>query len=468
MPEPLREALAGNRAAPRRTPLSTPAQTLLITMAGVTMLLLLACAAQAKGPDAALTLPKVLQQAIARSYELKISKLEEEISEQRLLEARAMYLPTLSLRLTNEYLHDLGNQPAGTVSVGETVIAGGGSTYQHSLSLYAGYQLYDFGARALKYENAGRAVHIARLAGRQELADLKLRVLSLYGQCLKALRNIEAWSLRLAMHSEIYHLAERLHGAGETGRVEVGEAAIAVADTLQTLQSWRLELGRLLQELAYHTGESYEPDRTVLADLQEPLPPATLPDVRNLPEVKALGVTIEQKEAEYRIALRRWLPSLNLYSSYRMYGNDQASFKDSFEAMEERNATIGLVVDWNLFNGFRDHAEAVRLERELARARLERAKRLAEKKRELAILAETSRQHAHNRESWRSFRKRLENQARLAGRLADQQIIDRISWLKLQAGQVEKRLALELADLDRRINTLHLRFLAEAAKEVEP
>ncbi|MBI5558721.1 MAG: hypothetical protein HY885_13900 [Deltaproteobacteria bacterium] len=48
-------------------------------------------------------------------------------------------------------------------------------------------------------------------------------------------------------------------------------------------------------------------------------------------------------------------------------------------------------------------------------------------------------------------------------RLADRQILDRISWLLQLDEQLEKQLTLELAAVDRAMNTLHLRMLAKGA-----
>ena len=134
---------------------------------------LLACLLQAASGGKAfaqvLRFEEILQQSIAHSYDLKVRGLEVEIGQQRLNEAKAMYLPNVTLRLTDEYLADLNRDGAGTIAVGDTIISGNESVYQNSLSLYAHYLLYDFGARTLKYQNAERDLQVAGFQADQSL-----------------------------------------------------------------------------------------------------------------------------------------------------------------------------------------------------------------------------------------------------------------------------------------------------------
>ena len=200
---------------------------------------------------------EILRESVAHSFDLKISGLEVEIGQQRLNEARAMYYPELSLRLTDEYLADLNRNGAGTVAVGDTIISGNESAYQNSLSLNADYLLYDFGARSRKYENAERDLQVAGLQADQSLIDFKDKVLETYGSGLILYKQIAVWQVLLEQRNEIFRLTQRLHQAGDVGKTELGNAAIAVAEAVQTLESFRLEFEGSLQDLSFLTGESY-------------------------------------------------------------------------------------------------------------------------------------------------------------------------------------------------------------------
>jgi len=424
---------------------------------------LLAFMSPCHGQAQDLSFAEILEQALVNSYDLKISGLDVEINEQRLAEARAMYFPTLSLRFTNEYLHDLSNDATGTVAVGETIISGNESTYQHSVALSAQYLLYDFGARPLKYRNVQRNVVLAQHAAAQRLIDLKVDVLSLYGTGLQLQKKIETWSVLLIQRKKMYQYTQRLVAAGNQGKLEQGNAAIAVAEALQTCETLRLEMAEVLEKLSYYTGNSYQLADVSFKDFPGTNRPNVMADVGNLPEIKAYDMAIEQKKAEYEIALRQWLPTLTLYSTYYMYGSDPVNYARSLENLEERNATIGVMLNMNLFNGFSDQAKAARLQKELRRLQVEKAKKVAEDEQKIRTLERKNILSEQGLEDWRAYRVTLEEQGDMGERLAEQQILDRISWLQQKDAQLEKQLTLELAGIERSMSALHLQIMAEGA-----
>lgn len=374
-----------------------------------------------------------------------------------------MYLPTLSMRLANEYLYDLSKDATGTVAVGDTLISGNESTYQDSFSLSAGYLLYDFGTRSLKYQNAERDVQVARFLADQALVDLKGQALAVYGRGLILHKQLAAWRILLGQRNEVYRLTERLQAAGTMGKVELGNAGILVAEAVQTLASYQLELEGVAQDLAFLSGQTYETLGLEFADLQPAVLSEAQSDVRNLPEIKGYAVQIEKKKTECQIARRAWLPNLNLYSSYHLYGNDPSSAVDSFAGLRERNATVGIVMDVNLFNGFSDRAKAERLQKELRRLEVEREKKIADKKRLVNTLAEKSAIYKQYADDWQSFRGTLAEQGVMTERLAGQQIINRVSFLEQQGKQLEKALDLQVKQVEGDMNALQLQMLAGAS-----
>jgi outer membrane protein TolC len=427
------------------------------------LLLFLHFIAPCRGQAQELNFPDVLDQAVANSHDLKISGLDVEIGEQRLAEAGAMYWPALFLRFGNEYLHDLSKDATGTVLVGDTLISGNESTWQHSASLTAEYLLYDFGARPRKYKNVERGVLLAEHAKAQRLIDLKVDVLTLYGNGLRVQKKMGIWSGLLSLRREVYRFTQRLVEAGNRGRLDQGHAAIAVAEALQTCETLRLEMTAVLEKLSYYTGGSYPPAGVRFVDLPPDSGETRAAAVGNLPEIRAYDVAIAQKQAEYEVAWRQWLPTLTLYSAYHMYGNDPANFGSSIEDLSEKNAVIGVVLKMNLFNGFSDRAKAARLHTELRRLQVEKARKAAEYEQEMRTLTQKNMLAAQGLDDRRAFQVALEEQSGMGERLAGQQILDRISWLRQQEEQMEKQLTLELAAVDRAVNALHLRLLSEGA-----
>lgn len=431
----------------------------------ISMVILLTLLSGGSAQAQTLTFTEVLQQAIDHSFDLKIGGLEVEISEQRRLEARAMYFPTLSLRLSNEYLRDLSQEAVGTVAVNDTLISGDASTFQDSLALSAGYQLYDFGARQLKYQIAEQEVQAARLLASQALVDLKGQTLAVYGRGLLLGKRLAAWRTLLGLRTEAYRLTERLRAAGVSGQVELGSAAILVAEAVQSIGAVQLEMEAVGQELAFLTGQTYSVQGLDFADLPAAALAGQPADVQNLPEIKAYGVRIAQKKTEYQLARQAWLPSLNLYSSCRLYGSDPANALDAFTALRERNATVGLVLDMNLFNGFSDQAKAERLEREVQRLTVERQKKVAEAERRCNTLGGQATRYQQSSADDQALRAALAEQGVMSERLAGQQLIDRLALLEEQARQVEKGLALELKAVEGMMNSLHLQIIAEGGTQ---
>ncbi len=428
---------------------------------GVVIFLFFIFMAPCFGQTQDLNFSEILEQALFHSYDLKIGWLEKKIRGERLAEVKATYYPTLSLGFTNEYLHDLGKGDVNTVSVGETIISGNESTFQHSVALTGQYLLYDFGARGLKFQNAERDIELAQHTTAQRLIDLKIEVLLLFQTGLQLQKKIEAESDILGLRKEVYQFTLRLVESGSKDKPAQGMAAIAVAQALQNCEALQLEMVTELEKLAFHTGKNYQMTEVRFNDFPEQTGTYAMADISKLPEIMAYDVAIEQKKAEITIAQRNWLPTLSLYSSYRMYGNDRDSFLNSFESLEEKNVTIGLMVKMNLFNGFSDEAKAKRLEKELEKLQIEKAKQVAKDEYKVRTLEQKSRLFEQGLENSNAYRAALNDQGTMGKRLSGQQMIDRISLLQQKEAQMEKHLILALADVERCVNALQLQILAE-------
>ena len=146
-------------------------------LAGALALLLLSLPCPVAGET--LTFDRVRAAAEEKSLDLAILEAEVRIRRGRLAEEGAAYYPTLGLRLNDEYFHDLGAN-GETTAIGDTVISGAASTYQHSLTVSAGYELLDFGARRGRVEGAGHALDQAAFDLEAARRQLALDILDLY------------------------------------------------------------------------------------------------------------------------------------------------------------------------------------------------------------------------------------------------------------------------------------------------
>ena len=402
----------------------------------------------------------VLKQALSHSYDLKASRLEIEISKEQFNEAQAIYYPTLTLRFNEEYIHNFDGNLSNTVSVGETIIPGNESTFQNSVVLSGQYLLYDFGKRKLTYQNAQRDILLSKYTSEQRRIDYAIEVLYAYGTGLQLQKKIETGSAVSALRKYIYQFTKLLVESGTKGKLEQGIAAIGMADALQNCDALRLELIDIVEKLSFYTGREYQTADVQFSNFPDQADTAVLSDTPMPPGIRAYNVAIEQKKAEIDIARRHWLPTISLYTSYRMYGNNKDNFVESVENLEEKNATIGFSVNMNLFNGFGDEAKVRRLENELKKLEVEKAKEMAENDHKVQTLIQKgilSEQCLKNESAYRIV---LNTQEIVEKRLSGPQVLDRISLLQRKEEQIEKLLSLALADVDRCMNTLQLKILA--------
>jgi hypothetical protein len=115
----------------------------------------------------------VIGRVIANSYDIQISRIDKQIGRHKRSQAMAQYLPVVSIRLNDEYYKDLTHP-------NDTIIHTDVTGFKNYLSFNADYNLFDFGAREMRYINASRDIKIAEYAITQQLIDTKTNTLFVY------------------------------------------------------------------------------------------------------------------------------------------------------------------------------------------------------------------------------------------------------------------------------------------------
>ena len=408
-----------------------------------------------------LELEAVLLQAEKNAHDLKIARTDVEISRHRLGEVRSLYYPSLDFLFYNEYVYVPEKNEQGIVSVGKSVSTTLESTYQHSLVASLNYQLYDFGARRLKYQNAQREMEIARLNLSRSRLDLRIQVLESYGRGLRLWRRLESVQRILELRKEIYRNAQQLKEAGTVGQRQMEAFALELSEALGRADDLKRDYQIALSSLTYYTAEPYEAEQTAFTDLPEPDRNEAVPDAARLAEIRAIEAEIDGKRAEVEIAEKEMLPRLSAYGAYRMYGNDPDSFGQSLDNIDERDATVAVVVEWNLFSGYRDVSKVRRLKAEVERLFYEKEKRAADLARDIQSSYKTHRLFAGREEQWQKRRSRIRRSREIDSRLSRQQLIDRIAHLEHEVDLVRHQLDLDLKQIDRAVAGLKLAFWRE-------
>lgn len=285
-------------------------------------------------------------------------------------------------------------------------------------------------------------------------------MLDLYTGGLKGQEELQSQQLARELRQKIFTLSKRLHQAGSLDRIQIGEAAIAVAESTQRLDELTMARAEILHSLTLLSGEQYDEQLTRFAPLTAAANVSRL-DITALPEIRAYELAIHKKQAEYEIARNSYLPRLSFYSSYSLYGSDSGDWSRAVSNLDETNFACGIMLDLNVFNGLADQAKADRLWAELQRLKVERDKKIAEHEKSYRSLQYHARLFAQCREQWQSYRHNLDNIADMADRLSREQLRDRLSSLTRQVDLEAKELPARLQEIDRSATLLKLQILAE-------
>ena len=407
----------------------------------------------------------ILKKAIENSYDLQIAATDIELKTIRVDEAFSAYYPSVSMRLVNEYLHNLDHDSAQNIVIGDTVISGATSTYQHSLAFSLNYNLFDFGVRGLKYDNIKRDVDISKMFLLKSRIDTATRLLELYAEGLKLATSNASYESILQQQQEIYSMLQRLFESGTVRKINVVETAIDLAENVKRLVDNKMRLQRILKEITCFTQQDYDPATTIFADFADSLIDADRqPDISKMPEIIALDVVIEKKSAEYDIAVLERYPKLSLYSEYKLYGKDDNDFYDSFSDLSRKNASVGIVVDLPLFQGFASYHKARGLHKEIDKLKLQRLKRVAELKTDIDSLLDSDRLYRSSSKDRRDSLEKAGQMEDMARRMTEQQLTERVYYLQKQVEFIEKQLDGKLQHIDWTANSLRLKFLAQGAE----
>ena len=118
-------------------------------------------------------LDTITQQAIERSFALKIAQVDVKIGKVSEKVVQADYYPTLKASLNMERLKSFQSQVQPVVAVNNTVLPYG-TRFQNSIGVNAQYNLLDFGIRKRKLSMAQQETHAKAAVYFQTLRDLRL------------------------------------------------------------------------------------------------------------------------------------------------------------------------------------------------------------------------------------------------------------------------------------------------------
>ena len=263
-----------------------------------------------------------LTTAINNSYQVKISKIDTEITKKGIKEAKSAYMPIISAYATTQRYNDLANGNGNITAVGSEILLNQ-SYYQDMASLGLTYNLFDFGIRRKQLEIAkadNKQKEIVLLKNQQ---DLKLDAVEIYAQTLDLYKQLQIKKEALELQIQLLDINKKLRLAGEISEIDVVDNEIKVAEIKSELDNINNDLAKKLTEISYYTNKEYNPNDIEIKDFNdvvsiEPGEPIKLSAVvssyspETSPEIKAYDLEIYKKQKEYEIQKKPTFLKFNL------------------------------------------------------------------------------------------------------------------------------------------------------------
>ena len=320
----------------------------------------------------------VLKKAKEHSYDLKIADYKVLISKQEVRGARSEYFPKLNVGGGYEYTKNYRDLSDSTVmSIGDAFI-NPYTRFQSLLGVTVSYNLFDFGIRGGHLKIAKEDVKLKELETKEKFQEMSMTLLDSYAKVLVTTKQIEINKEILALEEQNLEMKERLYKAHDISRTELNDERVKVTvikNRLADLSSIRQES---LNWLSFYTGEEYDSDNLKVSDIKtRDFDVFAFQDYTKSVTWKIHEKNIKKKELELTVAKRNYMPKLNAYGRYYLYGSDYSNVGRSF-GIQPSNFSVGASLNMPVFDGFKNSALVQKTALELKQLQVERDKAIAE------------------------------------------------------------------------------------------
>ena len=132
---------------------------------------------------------------------------------------------------------------------------------------------------------------------------------------------------------------------------------------------------------------------------------------------------LKKKELELKIAKKNYLPKVNAYSRYYVYGSDHSSYRDAIDDTSPSNWTVGASVIMPVFDGFKTSAAVQKASIALQQQIVKRDKAIAELMTRLSTMRSNLMYLENQVEKGNELLEELMDKEKSTKRLADKQVI---------------------------------------------
>jgi outer membrane protein TolC len=243
-------------------------------------------------------LSQLIREALARNPEIQAARQQVEAAKQRVLQARSLDDPTLSVQLWNV-------PQTFNVTQTQNVIVGMSQTFPFP------------GKLALKAEVASRSAEIAEQALHAKERELIARVTQAYYDLFLAHQLIQIHHEQVDLLKEFVEIVTAQYRAGRASHLDVVRAQVELSSLYQQLpvleqrrDTAQARLNTLLdRDPRFPLGPPEEPrERQIEKDLEDLYSIA----VNARPELKAAQLSIQRNEHAYRLAERQYYPDVTV------------------------------------------------------------------------------------------------------------------------------------------------------------
>jgi len=329
---------------------------------------------------------KILLQAKEHSYDLKIADYNVLISKQEIRGARSEYFPKLNFMAGTEYtknFRDIGDTTV--MSIGDAFI-NPYTRFQSILGITVGYNLFDFGVRSGNLKIAKEEKILKELEMKQKLQEMNLTLLDSYTKVLVTTKQLEINQKILFLEEKNLALIERLFAAKQVSKTELNDAKIAVSKTKAKIADLKSIRAESLNWLSFYTGVEYDSENIKVEEIKKSdFDILAFQDYTKSLIWQIHEKSIKKKELELMVAKRNYLPKVNVYGRYYLYGSDHSSYSEAL-GIEPSNFSVGAALNMPIFDGFKNSALVQKTALELKQLQVERDKAIAQLMSRLAIM----------------------------------------------------------------------------------
>ena len=425
----------------------------------------------------------VLDKAIKNSYDLKISQTDMKIAETEIKEARAEYLPVVSLNYDAVYNRDLtkGTATSSLSSIGSTTVMNS-TSYQNAISAGLQYNLFDFGIRKKKLDIAKKDKSQKQTIYIQDLRDLKIGLADAYTKVLLTNRELSANEELLGLNKTLFSMYENIYNAGTIRKTDLTDQAVKVAILINKIDDLTTGIKNAFSDISFYTGESYTTSSKFLNLLEEEqgvIPVSNIgksaikleineSDILNIekfPEYKEYQLEIEKKKAELSVLKRQNLPQFKFYTNYYFYGSDKDNFSNTFKDMGSKSASFRISSSLPVFDGLKNQALRERAKLEIEKLSLERDKKVQTVKTYYEKIYDQSKDMPQKIINQSTSLKLTEEKINMLEKLNHQHLIDKISYLKQKVDLINQKFEFEKTKINSEAAAYKIRILAESEEE---